>query len=94
MKDPAHHIAKLNREVIRHLPDEIDPGIPQHQTERQVKKQAKEKAKQAKLARPVHHLTPDEQNKKMSNRTPIFDRISHDKPFKPVHHSRKKAPPI
>ncbi len=99
MKDPAHHIAKLNREVVRSVHDELNHGLslpdlpPRQQTERQLKKQAKQRAKDAKLARPSSLPTPEEQNRKMLHRVPVFDRMSHDKPYKPPH-QRKKAPRI
>lgn len=98
MKDLPHHIKKLNRKVIRsvHREEAIEeamPPIPNRKpTERQVKKQAKEKVKQAKLARTSSALTPEERNKKMKKRVPVFDREkAKPRAAKP---SRKKMPRI
>ena len=81
MKDLPHHIKKLNRRVIRsaHREELAEEeyeisGQPWSQTKRQVKKQAKQKIKEEKLARTPHPPTPEERNQKMKHRVPIFDR--------------------
>ncbi|MBI3508039.1 MAG: hypothetical protein HY069_00130 [Chlamydiia bacterium] len=66
MKDLPHHLKKLNRRVIRSLHREemegslVTPGQPLVQTERQKKKQAKQKIKKEKLAKPPRVKTIEE----------------------------------
>lgn len=102
MKDLPHHIKKLNRRVIRSTHREemgeeayssqMPSPPPQKQTVRQLKKQAKNKMKQERLSRTPSPLTPEEQNKKMSKRVPIFDRFEAAPRFtKPT---KKKTPRI
>lgn len=98
MKDLPHHIKKLNRRVIRSvkreevLEDEMPPIPNRKPTEKQVKKQAKEKVKQMKKARVSSDLTPEERNKLMKKRVPVFDREkARPKSSKPT---RKKTPRI
>lgn len=102
MKDPAHHMKKLNRRVIRseHREEmneeayELElPSPPRKQTDRQVKKQAKSKLKKDRKARTPALLTPEEKNKKMAKRVPVFDRINDARP-KRSKASRKKTPRI
>ncbi len=98
MKDLPHHIKKLNRKVIRSIHreealEESMPPIPNRKpTERQVKKQAKERMKQTKLARVSTDLTPEERNKNIKKRVPIFDR-NKAKP-RSAKPSQKKTPRI
>ena len=101
MKDLPHHIKKLNRKVIRSLHrdelaeetyDLITPPPPSRkQTERQRKKQAKARERKEKEAHAPVPLTPEEQNKKMKHRVPVFEKINNALPryTKPT---RKKAP--
>jgi hypothetical protein len=98
MKELPHHIKKLNRKVIRSAKreeavEEEMPSVPARKpTERQVKKQAKEKIKQSKKARAPSALSPEEKNKKMKKRVPVFDREkAKPKSTKPT---RKKTPRI
>jgi hypothetical protein len=99
MKDLPHHIKKLNRNVLRSLHREeqqeevFTPTPPRKQTERQIKKQAKERVRQARLQRAALPPTPDEQNRMMKRRTPVFDRINNAKP-KGAKRSSKKIPPL
>lgn len=101
MKDLPHHIKKLNRRVIRSIHREemeeeqydLTPPIPpRKQTARQIKKQAKEKVKKEKIARAPTPLSPEERNRKMKKRVPIFDR-NNAKP-KAAKPSQKKTPRI
>lgn len=96
MKDLPHHMQKLNRRVIRSMHREqteeetFDSGIPFAQTPRQEKKQAKAmRAKDHESHTPIP-LTPDEQNKKMAKRVPIFFDRNHLKP-KTTRPTRKKT---
>ena len=98
MKDLPHHIKKLNRRVIRSahreeaLEEEIPPIPNRKPTIKQVKKQAKEKIKQTKKARVSSDLTPEERNKLMKKRVPVFDREkAKPRSTKPT---RKKTPRI
>jgi hypothetical protein len=100
MKDLPHHMKKLNRQVIRSMhreeleEEEFDLSSipPQKQTEREIKKQHKQKVKNERLAHVPSALTPDEKNRKMKKRVPIFDR-NNAKPriAKPT---KKKTPRI
>lgn len=101
MKDLPHHIKKLNRQVIRsehreEMEDEayslIVPSPPKKQTQRQIKKQAKEQMTKSRELRTPTPLNPEERNKKMAKRVPIFDR-NNAKP-KTAKPSRKKTPRI
>lgn len=100
MKDLPHHIKKLNRKVIRsihrsEMEEEaynLEMNHPHQQTERQIKKQAKEAIRQEKKAHVPEHLTPEEKNKKMKHRTPVFDRFGEaPRRTKPT---RKHTPPL
>jgi hypothetical protein len=99
MKDLPHHIKKLNRRVVRSVHrEEMDEEAfdlipPRKQSERQIKKQAKERIRQEKNARAPSPLTPEERNRKMKNRVPVFDRLNDAKP-KAALPSRKKTPRI
>jgi hypothetical protein len=99
MKDLPHHIKKLNRRVIRsnHREEMEEEAFdllapPRKQTERQVKKQAKAKIRKERLSRAPTPLTPEEQNKKMAKRVPIFDR-NKAKP-RVAKPTKKKTPRI
>lgn len=99
MKDLAHHIKKLNRRVIRSAhreeiaEEEFDlAGEVREQTVHQKKKQAKERIKQAKIAQTPHPLTPEQRNRKMKRRAPIFDR-NKAKP-RIAKRTKKKTPRI
>jgi hypothetical protein len=105
MKDLAHHMKKLNRTVIRdeHRLEESDeqyrayveaPEAPRPQTDRQIKKQAKEaiahkKEKQLPICKPK-----EERNWEEQHRTPVFEWNNHSGPKKGARPSRKKTPRI
>lgn len=98
MKDLPHHMNKLNRQVIRsERREEKDDeaftlSLPRKQTPRQLKKQAKEKIKKTRSARSPTPLNPEERNKKMAKRVPVFDQNKGTaKIAKP---SKKKTPRI
>ena len=105
MKDLPHHLKKLNRRVIRSFHrEELDdeayglemamPSFPNwKRSERQIKKQTKAKIRQERLARTPTPLTPEERDKKMSHRVPVFDRLNNAKP-KMAKPTRKKTPRI
>ncbi len=102
MKDLAHHMKKLNRRIIRSAhreemeEDAWDLTSPyiRKQTPGQVKKQAKAKISKTRKARPATPLTPDQKNRKMKNRVPIFDRQNNAKPKQGARKSSKKTPRI
>lgn len=101
MKDLPHHMKKLNRLIIRsehreEMDDEaysMTAPIPaRKQTPRQVKKQAKAKVIKSRKMRTPKALTPEERNKKMKKRVPVFDQ---NKPGRKIAKpSRKKTPRI
>ncbi len=101
MKDLPHHMKKLNRLIIRseHREEVEDeaysmkmPSPPRKQTARQVKKQAKAKLTKSRNARTPTPLTPEERNKKMRKRVPVFDQ---NKPGRKIAKpTRKKTPRI
>lgn len=98
MKDLPHHIKKLNRKVIRSMrreeaSEELPEIPPFEDTLREKKKKSKQKMKEERLAHVPSDLTPEERNKKMKKRVPVFDRINNAKPrtSKP---SQKKTPRI
>lgn len=99
MKDLPHHIKKLNRKVIRSVrreerENEVElPDIPpRKQTERELKKQAKSQTKAKRLSRTPSDPTPEERNKRMKKRVPMFDR--NKAAPKHARSSKKKTPRI
>lgn len=103
MKDLPHHIKKLNRRIIRsihrlELEEEaydltMPSPPPRKQTKRQLKKQAKERMRQERNSRTPTPLTPEEREKKMSDRVPVFDRLNQAKP-RTMKPTKKKTPRI
>ena len=102
MKDLPHHIKKLNRNIIRSTAREQSSeeqydmqhrGEDRKQTMQQVKKQAKERLRQERESRAISSPSPEERNKQMKHRVPVFDRTNNAKPMgaKPSH---KKTPPL
>lgn len=99
MKDLPQQRKKINRRVIRSVHQDatsmeaMPPIPPRKLTEKQIKKQAKQKIAQEKKARSPRLPDLEERNKKMKHRVPVLDRASADKPpsTKPTH---KKTPPI
>ncbi len=98
MKDLPHHMNKLNRQIIRserreQTEDEAFAlSLPRKQSTRQIKKQAKEKVKKIRNARSPKPPTPEERNKKMAKRVPVFDQNKgSQKIAKPT---KKKTPRI
>jgi hypothetical protein len=85
MKDYPHHMKKLTRRVIRseHRLEREDesyaknlpevPSVP-HQSKDQLRKQKKAKIKEERQAHIPSDLTPEQREKKMRKRVPIFDR--------------------
>lgn len=101
MKDLPHFIKKLNRRIIRsEHREEMDEEafaqtvafMPRKQTVRQLKKQAKAKLTKQRNRRTPTPLEPEERNKKMAKRVPVFDR-NKAKP-KVAKATRKKTPRI
>lgn len=97
MKDLPHHIKKLNRRIVRSMhretTEEILPDIPAWpDSDRQKRKKAKIKMKKERLARTPIHKDPEERNKEMRKRVPVFDKNS----MLPKHAkaSQKKTPQI
>jgi hypothetical protein len=94
---------KLNRRVVRssHREEVEEEGwnlspspYVRKQTSRQLKKQAKAKLTKARNARPATPLTPEEKNRKMKQRVPIFDRLNNAKPKQGARKTAKKTPRI
>lgn len=96
MKDLPHHIKKLNRRVIRSIHrEEMEemPDLPNWpETPQAKRKKAKIAKKKEGLAHVPSHLTPEEQNKKMKHRVPVFDR--NNALPKHARSSKKKSPKI
>ena len=97
MKDLPHHIKKLNRRVVRSIhreetEEEAYDTTPRKQTMAEEKKIAKRALTKKRNDRTPIHLTPEERNREMKFRTPIFDRENAKPRFaKPT---RKKTPRI
>ncbi len=102
MKDLPHHMKKLNRRIIRSerwieqeesaTSDRL-ANTPRKQTQRELKKQAKAKIRKTRENRTPEVLSPEERNREMKYRTPIFDRTSHPR-LKTAKKTRKKTPPL
>lgn len=97
MKDLPHHIKKLNRRIIRSMHrEEMEDTLPEvptwPETERQQKKKAKIKMRDETRSRPTSDKTPEQKNRAMKERVPIFDKNNaapkHAKP------TSKKTPRI
>jgi hypothetical protein len=97
MKDLPHHIKKLNRRVIRsslreEKEEEFETLAPFRESKAEERKIAKRTMRTERVGRTPVHDTPDERNRKMKHRVPIFDRNSaKPKTAKPT---RKKTPRI
>lgn len=97
MKDLPHHIKKLNRRVIRsmhreEMQQEALPEVPTREvTKSQQKKKAKKKLRDEHLAHVPTDPTPEEKNKKMKKRVPIFDYNNHPS-SKGTRSTHKKTP--
>lgn len=99
MKDLPHHMKKLNRRIIRSQHrEEIEenafqwpiPPANQKPTAKQVRKKKKIEMRDQVRARTPKLLTPEERNRKMKKRVPIFDK-NNAKP-KHTRASKKKSP--
>ena len=104
MKDLPHHMKKLNRRVIRSenrlLETELE-GVEETaqtpQVERpkeQLRKQAKSEMRKDTEARTPDSLTPEERNRQMKERVPVFDRVSHPRPKLGAKPKKKPNRPI
>lgn len=103
MKDLPHHIKKLNRRIVRSVRREkmedetydlLMPSPPVRKAPlQQMKKQAKIKMRQERMTRTPTPLSPEEREKKMEDRVPVFDRINNAKP-RVAKPTKKKTPPI
>ncbi len=98
MKDLPHHIRKLNRKVIRSSLREKEEGMaseplpPFLKSREETRKEEKQKMRSARLSRTPIHDTPDERNRKMKHRVPVFDR-NNAKP-RTTKPTKKKTPRI
>ena len=101
MKDLPHHLNKLNRKIIRSVHHEqiqeenyeqCNAADQKKQTAQQMKKQAKDKKRLAANDRVILPDTPEERNRKMKHRTPVFDRTNDALPRSGARASRKKIP--
>jgi hypothetical protein len=104
MKDLPHHMKKLNRRIIRsehreeledenHLSSLPNPPQPKSRPRAQIRKLTKAKMKKTTKARTPTPLTPQERNKRMKKRVPIFDRTSKVKVAKQGARATKKKTP-
>jgi hypothetical protein len=100
MKDLPHHMKKLNRRVIRsslrepeeELPENM-PGLPPFQkSEEEKRKIEKREMRDLTTSRTPIHDTPDERNRKMKRRVPVFDR--NNAVPKRARPTKKKTPRI
>jgi len=100
MKDLPHHLKKLNRQILRSLHREetdeeaYEVSTPRKPTERQIKKQAKEKRRKERFARAPSSPDPEAQNRAMKHRVPVFDQNNAAKPRSGARPTHKKTPPI
>lgn len=102
MKDLPHFMKRLNRKVIRseHREEESEAAfarkavseMSRKQTLRQKKKQAKAAIAKARKMRTPTPLDPEERNKKMAKRVPIFDRYKAKR--KTAKPTKKRTPRI
>jgi hypothetical protein len=96
MKDLPRHMKKLNRQVIRSIAREQGENVeelpPFQESQKETRKKAKRKMRSETLSRTPTHDTPDERNRKMKHRTPIFDRNSAAP--KHARSTKKKTPRI
>ncbi len=98
MKDLPHHIKKLNRRVVRSVRREtvedenfdLSTTPKRKLSKEQVRKQAKAKIRKERETRTPTPLTPDQRNKQMKKRVPIF---AWDNKPKPRGTSAKKKTP-
>jgi len=101
MKDLPHHLKKLNRRILRSAHREeleaLEEWMPnpfaRKQTVQEQKKIAKRAQTKARRARAATPPSPEERNRKMKNRVPIFDRTNNAKP-KATRPTHKKTPRI
>lgn len=104
MKDLPHHLKKLVRKEMRTAQREakqleeyefLDQNpYDREQTSKELKKQKKRRDLKERKARTPTPLTPNEKNKKMRNRVPVFDRTNNQKPKKGAKPTQKKTPRI
>lgn len=96
MKDLPHHMKKLNRRVIRSsLRESVEemPGLPPFQkSEEEARKMEKRTMRDLTTNRTPIHDTPDERNRKMKERVPVFDR--NNAVPKRARPTKKKTPRI
>jgi hypothetical protein len=102
MKDPTHHMKKLNRKVIRsehreEMQEENWAGpspYAKKQTVSELKKQVKRETRKIREERTPVPKTPEEKNRLMKRRVPVFDRLNNAKPKMGARTTKKKTPRI
>lgn len=90
MKDLPHHMKKLNRRIVRsehrliesELESMEEANVPMQtinieRPKEQIRKQIKSRMRKETESHIPEHFTPEEKNRKMKHRVPIFDRTSH-----------------
>lgn len=97
MKDLPHHIKKMNRRVVRDARrEELSETLPDLPTwpesERQLKKKAKIRARLDAEYREHPHKSLEERNQELRHRNPVFDH-HHTEP-KHAKPTKKKTPKI
>jgi hypothetical protein len=96
MKELPRHIKKLNRKVVRSVLREaasVENELPPFQASRlEARKKVKRQMRSDTLNRTPVHDTPEERNRKMKHRVPIFDRNSAEP--KHARPTKKKTPRI
>ena len=97
MKDLPRHIKKLNRRVIRSVlreeAAEVEEELPPFRASPQeARKKVKREMRKDTLNRTPIHNTPEERNRRMKHRVPIFDRNNAEP--KHAQPTKKKTPRI
>ena len=98
MKDVPHHMSRLNRKVVRssqreEIEEEFFNPWAKPKTAAQQKKQTKAQISKVKAKAPHTPLTAEEKNRRMQERTPVFDRWNNPR-ARGMKATRKKTPRI
>ncbi len=105
MKDLAHHLKKLNRQIIRSIhreemedeawESEQEASQPspfaKKQTVKELKKQAKRSLTKTRKKRAATPRTPEEKNRLQKKRKPIYNKHDVEKPRSGARKTRKKT---
>jgi hypothetical protein len=104
MKDLAHHLKKLNRQILRSIhreemeddaweeKQETKPSpFAKKQTVKELKKQAKRSLTKTRKKRAATPKTPEEKNRLQKKRAPIYNKHDVEKPRGGARKTRKKT---